>query len=254
MPLRAMIPYAPHPILFQIGPLAIRYYSLAYLIGFVLSYLALKKRYGKEKAEDLTTWIIVSVILGGRLGYFLFYSPATFIQDPLEVLYIWHGGMSFHGAFIAVVFALWLYGRQTKTPLLQIGDVIALPAAIGLALGRVANFLNGELVGTVTNVPWCMQFPGYLGCRHPSQLYEAVYMLIIAAVLYWQLRKKHEQGFIALLFIFLYGVFRFTFNFVRDDPRVLGISEGQWLSLAMILVAGWLLATKYKKSLAGMLA
>jgi phosphatidylglycerol---prolipoprotein diacylglyceryl transferase len=243
-----VIPYAPHPILFNIGPVAIRFYSLAYILAFVLIYYALKKRFGKERSEDLLTWIIVAVIVGGRLGEFIFYSPKTFWTDPLEILKIWHGGMSFHGGFIAVALVLWWYAKKHKMSFFAITDAGIIVGTFAIGVGRVANWLNGELVGTITNVPWCMQFPGYTGCRHPSQLYEAAYMFAIAGILLWQSRKKHQEGFISMLFIFLYGVFRFALNFFRDDPRWLGISTGQWLSLAMVLVAGYFLLTKYKKS------
>lgn len=244
-----MIPYTPHPIIFEIGPLAIRYYSLAYIIGFVAAYFALKKKFGKARAEDLLTWIVVSTILGGRIGYFLFYSPATFWTNPLEVLKIWQGGMSFHGALIAIVLGLIVYAKHNKVSVGAIADTLAVPGAFAYSLGRVANFLNGELVGTVSSVPWCMIFPGYDGCRHPSVLYEAAYGVILGFLLLWQSRKKHEEGFIAVLFVALYGVFRFITTFVRDDPRILGLSQGQILSAAMVVVGVWLLATKYKRSL-----
>jgi phosphatidylglycerol---prolipoprotein diacylglyceryl transferase len=244
-----MIPYAPHPILFQIGPLAIRYYSLVYILGFVLAYVALKTVYGKKLAEDIATAGLLAVIIGGRVGEFIFYSPRTFITDPLEILKIWHGGMSFHGALIAVVLTMIYMARKRKLSFWKLGDTVAAPMALTLGFGRIANFLNGELVGTVTNVPWCMQFPGFDGCRHPSQLYEAFYSFVLAGVLFWQSRKKHQEGFVFVLFVFLYGVFRFVFNFFRDDPRLFGISTGQYLSLAMILIAGYFLVTKYKKSL-----
>lgn len=247
-----MISYSPHPILFELGPLAIRYYSLAYIIGFIVTYVWLKKKYGGERAEDALFWIIIATIVGGRVGEFIFYSPSTFWTNPLEIIYIWHGGMSFHGALIALFLAVYWYCRKHKLAFGTFADTIVIPATLGIVLGRIANFLNGELVGTVTTVPWCMTFPGYLGCRHPSQLYEALYSLLIFGVLYWQYQKsarvKHQDGFLFALFVTLYGFLRFVFNFVRDDPRILGISTGQVLSLSMLIVGVWLLCTKYKKS------
>lgn len=242
-----MIPYEPHPILFYIGPVAIRFYSLAYILGFILAYIALKKRFGTKHADDSLLWIVIATIIGGRLGYFLFYSPITFVTDPLEVLKIWHGGMSFHGAILAIILVTWLYCRKHKLSWGTYLDTFAIPGAIALGFGRIANFLNGELVGTVTTVPWCMVFPGFDGCRHPSQLYESFYSFVLAGILYWQSKKKKRApGFISTLFALGYGIFRFLVTFVRDDPRVLGLSTGQWLCAVMIIVSVWLLSTKYK--------
>jgi phosphatidylglycerol---prolipoprotein diacylglyceryl transferase len=248
----SMIPYSPHPILFEIGPLAIRYYSLAYIIGFVCAYYALKKSFGKEKAEDLLFWLVLATIAGGRIGEFIFYSPSTFWTRPWEILFIWHGGMSFHGALIALIGTLYWYCKKHKLSFATTADVLVVPALIGNTLGRVANWLNGELVGIKTNVSWCMEFPDFSGCRHPSQLYEAFYSLVLLGIIYWQLKKqvrvKSQPGFIFALFIMLYGLLRFAFNFLRDDSRWLGISTGQILSLIMFAVGVYLLATKYKNS------
>lgn len=253
MQLRAMIPYTPHPVLFSIGPVVIRYYSLAYLLGFVFGYVALRKRFGKERAEDLLAWIVLAIIVGGRLGYVFLYAPQLLWTDPFEILMIWHGGMSFHGGLIGLVGAIWLYSRRTRVSMPALLDTLAVPGALALGLGRIANFLNGELVGIVSDVPWCMVFPGYEGCRHPSQLYEALYSFALAAILYWQLTRtkvhKDRAGFIAALFVSLYGLFRFLANFLREDPRVLGLSEGQFLSLSMLVIGLWLLGTKYKSEL-----
>ncbi len=243
-----MIPYTPHPILLEIGPVAIRYYSIAYLLGFLLGYLSLKKKFGKEIAEDLLTWIVLATIIGGRIGYFVFYSPTTFWIDPLEILRIWNGGMSFHGAVIALVVALALYAKRAKLSFEKIADSLVVPGAFAIGFGRIANFLNGELVGTLTSVPWCMEFPGFDGCRHPSPLYEAAYGFLLGFILLWQSRKKHQDGFLTVLFVTLYGVFRFVTTFVRDDPRILGLSEGQILSALMAIIGLWFLATKYKRS------
>jgi phosphatidylglycerol:prolipoprotein diacylglycerol transferase len=249
-----MIPYTPHPVLFSIGTIDIRFYSLAYLIGFILAYFAMRKRFGKNIAEDALVWIVLAVIIGGRLGYFIFYSPQTFWQDPFEIFKIWRGGMAFHGAFIAVVIAIVLFIRRSKNiSFAQLADTLVIPAAIALGLGRIANFLNGELVGTVTNVIWCVQFPGFEGCRHPSQLYEAAYSFAIAGILWWQSKRrekiKYKDGFLATIFIGLYGLLRFSTNFLREDPRILGVSEGQLLSFVMLAIAAYLLAAKYKSDL-----
>lgn len=243
-----MIPYEPHPILFSLGPLAVRYYSLAYIAGFLLAYRWLKQAFNKEIAEDALTWIVLGTIIGGRVGYFIFYSPATLLSDPLELFRLWHGGMSFHGGLIGITAASAWFTRLRKIQFWEFADIMIIPAAIGLGLGRIANFLNGELVGTITNVNWCMQFPGFNGCRHPSQLYEAAYSFAIAGIVYWQSRKKTERGYLFAVFLALYGISRFLVTFLREDPRWFGLSEGQYLSLVVLAIGVWLLGTKYKKS------
>lgn len=250
-----MIPYTPHPILFSLGPVDIRFYSLAYIAGFLLVYAFLRKRIGKDKAEDALIWLVLATIIGGRLGYFFFYSISTFWTDPLEVLLIWHGGMSFHGALIMLIAAFWWWCKKRGEAFWSLADVLVLPAAIALGLGRIANFLNGELLGPATNVPWCVQLPQALSCVHPSPLYEAMYSFAIAGILYWQSKKKHEAGFMFWLFVFLYGVLRTIVNIWRDEPRILlGLSEGQLLSLIMALIAAIVISRKYKKSVSRVLA
>ena len=259
-----MIPYEPHPILVNlpnplrlflphVGDIAIRYYSLAYLIGFLLTYYWLRRKYGAQRAEDAVLYVALATIVGGRLGEFIFYSPQTFWTDPLEILKIYHGGMSFHGAFIALCATLYWYTKKHRISFLEFSDTVIIPATAGIILGRIANFLNGELVGTQTSVPWCMEFPGYSGCRHPSQLYEAIYTLITLGVLLLVYRKGKKTvftpGFLTVIFITLYGVLRLLANFLRDDPTFFALSTGQWLSLCMALIGAYLLGTNYKKSL-----
>jgi phosphatidylglycerol:prolipoprotein diacylglycerol transferase len=231
----------------SIGPVAIRYYGLAYAIGFLLVYAALRRSSLSEHADDLTLRVMLGVILGGRIGEFVFYRPAALLSDPLSVLRIWEGGMSFHGGLIGCAIALAWYAHSRKLSLLRIADIIVIPASIALVLGRVANFLNGELIGTVTSVPWCVIVEGWTGCRHPSPLYEAGYSLVIAlvlAALWWRAKRTQTplvNGKLFGVFLVLYGVFRFTLNFFRDDIRYLGISTGQYLSLLTALVGVWLL-------------
>jgi phosphatidylglycerol:prolipoprotein diacylglycerol transferase len=242
-----MIPFTPSPVLFSIGPVAVRFYGLAYAIGFLLSYWALRRSSLREHADDLTLWIMVGVIVGGRVGEFIFYSPTTFFTDPLEVLRIWHGGMSFHGGLLGTLIALGWYTHKHKLSLLHLADILVFPASIAIILGRIANFLNGELVGTVTNVPWCIVMEGVQGCRHPNPLYEAFYTLIILAVLLgmrWHAKRtntKRAEGALFAVFLVLYGALRFVFNFWREDLRFLGISTGQYLSIATLLFGAWLL-------------
>lgn len=245
----AMIEFTPSPILLSIGPLAIRYYSLAYLIGFLAAWYLLWKSPFREHAEDLTLWVALSVILGGRLGYVLFYAPSLLWTDPLETLAIWHGGMSFHGGLLGCFTAVTLYVRSRKLPFFALADLITLPALIGIILGRLANFLNGELVGTMTSVPWCVIIDGVAGCRHPSPLYEAAYtlvILIVVTILLWRKannKLRLSDGAIFGVFLVLYGLFRTIANIWRDDPRwFLGLGTGQWLSILTLFAGIGLLA------------
>ena len=244
-----MILYTPTPVLFSIGPLAIRYYSLAYILGFIFCWFALRKKYG-EQGEEILVYVMLATIIGGRLGEFLFYSPSTFITDPLEILQIWHGGMSFHGAILALVLVLAWYARRRRLSFLALADTLVVPATGALVLGRIANFFNGELYGTVTNVPWCVQVSGVSGCRHPSPLYEAAYTLAIFIVLFVLVHGRSElskqKGFLFFMFVTMYGVFRFVENFWRDDLRWLGLSTGQYLCILMVILGSYMLATKYK--------
>ncbi|MBN1274953.1 prolipoprotein diacylglyceryl transferase [Candidatus Woesearchaeota archaeon] len=248
------------PIIFSIGPLEVRWYGLVYVIGFLLAYWWLRKlaREGQirnlteENAEQFLILLIIGVVIGGRLFEFLFYQWDVLVTTPLQVLRIWEGGMSFHGGLIGVALVTWWFTRKHGVPLLELGDALAIPAAFSLFLGRIANYINSELVGKVTDAAWCVRFPeaaapGNNGCRHPSQLYEALKNLAIFGTLSWAWRRRAEKpGLIMWLFITLYGLLRFIVNFWRDDPvALLGISTGQALSLLMFLIGGAALAWRY---------
>ena len=251
----AMIEFTPTPVLISIGPLAIRYYSLAYLIGFLAAWYLFSKSAFREHAEDLTLWVALGVILGGRLGYVLFYAPQLFWTDFLEMFAIWRGGMSFHGGLLGCITAVVLYARSRKLAFFKLADILILPGLIGVVLGRLANFLNGELVGTITNVPWCVVIKGTAGCRHPSPLYEAAYSLIIllvVSIILW--RKANNKlrlpdGAVFGVFMVLYGLFRTITTLWRDDPRwFLGLSTGQWLSTLTLLAGIGLLAWLHRNA------
>lgn len=249
-----------NPTLVTLGPFEIRYYGLVYAIGFIAAYFLLRWIAKKDKIRNLTPdrtdiliiYLILGAIIGARVLLFVFYHPATFITNPLEVLIIWHGGMSFHGGLIGAVIAGLLFCRKYKVSFYKLGDFLVIPLAFFLFIGRIANFINGELVGTRTNVPWCVVFPGYEGCRHPSQLYEALKNLVIFFVLLFvytkeNIKKRLKDGVIFWSFVLMYGVLRFILNFWRESPRFLGISGGQYLSLAMALVAIVALLLIHKK-------
>ncbi|NVO28260.1 prolipoprotein diacylglyceryl transferase [Donghicola sp. C2-DW-16] len=273
--MQAIIPYpnfSPELFSIEIGgfAFALRWYALAYiaglLIGWQLIVQALKSPRlwpGEQppmtprQVEDLLTWIIIGVILGGRLGFVLLYKPAYYMANPSEILMVWHGGMAFHGGFIGVVVASWLYASKYNIPKWQMADALAMATPAGLMLGRIANFINAELWGRPTNVPWAMIFPtDHLGLpRHPSQLYEAgLEGLLLGSVILWMVwgrKVTRTPGIVAGTFFLGYGLSRFVVEFFREsDPQFyeanphgyalwvgdFGVSMGQLLSLPMVII------------------
>lgn len=248
------------PIALSLGPLAIRWYSLAYLFGILLAWLMLWRNnrkyslgYTKSQMEDLVFYITMGIIIGGRLGYACFYGGAEMWLKPWHLLELWKGGMSFHGGIIGVIIAAWLYARTYKWSFLQATDLVAIFCPIGIFLGRIANFINDELWGRVTDVAWAVRFPagGYLP-RHPSQLYEAFFEGIVLFVLLnwlWSKEKfRNTYGLASGLFILLYGIFRMCMEQFRQPDIQLGFffekfTMGQMLSLPLVLlgigVLGW---------------
>ncbi len=239
------------PIALKFGPITIYWYGLMYLIGFLGAFgccyqsrLAQSTPWKTDEIMDLFFYAAWGVILGGTWGYLLFYDPQMFLQDPLRALRFWEAGRSFHGGLLGVVIALMIFARVHKRALLDIGDFIAPAVPIGLATGRVGNFINGELWGRVTDMPWGIVFPGAGSLpRHPSQLYEfgteGVGLFII---LYWYTRKPRPRGAASGLFLAGYGVFRFLVEFFREPDADQGylalgwVTKGQVLSLPMILI------------------
>ncbi|MFH1174278.1 MAG: prolipoprotein diacylglyceryl transferase [archaeon] len=252
-----------NPVLFSIGPLSIRYYGIIYALGFILAYLLLRHfvKQGKIKhmqlkdVDDYIMWLVLGVVVGARvIDYVFFYWPAIF-TDPVGIFRIWEGGLSFHGGLLGAALVTYWYCKKKKIFFYDLADLLVIPAALALFLGRIANFINGELWGTITDVPWCVQFQGAEGCRHPSQLYEAAYTIIIFFSLLFVHNKKktaskhsflHTPGFVFWLFWLLYGLFRFVENFWREDPRLFGISMGQYACIGMVIVAAIML-TRLRK-------
>lgn len=232
------IPYpAIDPVAIALGPLAVKWYGLAYVAGLVLGrfyVMALLKRnrlwpgdkppFSREQADDLLLFMTVGVLLGGRLGYVLFYQPLTYVTDPLEVLAVWHGGMSFHGALIGSIVAIALFARRVGANVWSVLDVCAAATPMGLFFGRLANFINAELWGRVSDVPWAMVFPGAGPApRHPSQLYEAMLEgAVLFAVLWWLTHNKlalRRPGIVGGAFMAGYGVARSICELFREpDP------------------------------------
>ena len=257
-----------NPILAQIGPISIRYYGLVYALGFLFTYLYLLKKIKNKKIkltidelDSLLIYLILGVIIGGRIGEFIFFQPTTLINNPLEIIYIWHGGMSFHGGLIGVLGALILFSKKHKKQFYEILDNLLIPLSIVLIFGRLANFINGELVGTITTISWGVNFHNELNTlgeriyRHPSQIYEAIKNLILATTLILmsklKITKKYydQKGFITWTFMLIYGLGRTITDIWRDDGHWLfGIfSTGQLLSMIMTIIAIYVLITKYFK-------
>ena len=253
MPLFA-IPYpAVDPVLIELGPFVIRWYALAYIAGLVIGWrwcLMLAKRpplfVTPEAIDDFLVWATLGVVLGGRLGYVLFYKPDYYLANPLEALQVWHGGMSFHGGALGVVLAIVLFCRQRRINFLAFGDIIVCAAPIGLFFGRIANFINSELWGRVTDVPWAMVFPnGGPLPRHPSQLYEAVLEGIVLFIIVNGLERftriRERPGALSGVFLIGYGIARIIAEFFREPDAFLGflafgLTMGQILSLPFVLV------------------
>ena len=250
------------PVLISIGPLAIRWYSLAYIAGiligwrYILGLAAARKCDGIDAAaiDDLIVWLVLGVILGGRLGYVLFYKAGYYLANPLEAFYIWQGGMSFHGGAIGVILAMALFSRKRGIAFLPLADMVVCAVPIGLFFGRIANFINGELFGRPTDVDWAVVFPrGGPDPRHPSQLYESlleglVLFLILAAL--WRFtRLRDRPGALGGVFLMGYGAFRFFVEFFREPDAHLGFlfagaTMGQLLSLPLIVAGLWLVARR----------
>ena len=259
------------PVLLQIGPFALRWYALAYVAGILLGW-----RYGvglvknarlwggqaptatPAQIDDLILWLTLGVIVGGRLGYVLFYAPQLIWTDPLEILQVWHGGMSFHGGLLGVTIAIIGFARANRIDMFKLGDLVAPCIPIGLFTGRIANFINGELWGRATDAPWGVVFPhGGPLARHPSQLYEAALEGIVLFVLLWLATHRwlwlQRRGALMGLFLLGYGVFRMALENVREPDSFmpdfpLGLTMGILLSLPMALIGAFLIWRAMKET------
>jgi len=247
------------PVLVNLGPLEIRYYGLVYVLAFLLVYLyfdyLIKKReikLEKEELFDLILYVMVGVLVGSRLVHAIFWEPMYYLTQPWKILYIWEGGMAFHGGLIGVVVATYLFWKKIgkKVPLAKFADHLSIVAVLMLAFGRIANFINGELPGRITNVNWCWQFPGYESCRHPQVLYSAAKrFLVFGWLVFLSTRKRFKDGFVFWNMLFLMGIGRFVVDFYREDALLLGLTAGQYLSLVMIFVGAYALAKHYRKDI-----
>jgi phosphatidylglycerol---prolipoprotein diacylglyceryl transferase len=251
------------PIAFQLGPLAVRWYGLMYLVAFVLFVVLGKVRarrnlltgWHPRDVDDMLFYGVFGVILGGRLGYVLFYKPLHYLAHPLEILQVWSGGMSFHGGFLGVLVALWLFARNRDKRFLDVTDFVAPLVPLGLAAGRLGNFINGELVGRVTDVPWGMVFPQVDGLpRHPSQLYQfGLEGVLLFLLLWWYAGRTRPMGAVSAMFLIGYGAFRFIAEYAREPDHFLGFlaggfTMGQWLSLPMMAAGAVMLVWSSRRA------
>ena len=262
------------PVALQLGPVAIHWYGITYLVAFALFYWLGTRRlrhppfalqsgpqaWARRDIEDILFYGVIGVVAGGRIGYCLFYKPAYYLSHPLEILAVWQGGMSFHGGMLGVLVAMAVYARLRQRRWLQVTDLIAPCVPVGLASGRIGNFINGELWGRLTdpNLPWGMVFPnsGTLQPRHPSQLYQfALEGVLLFALLWWYARGGRPEGRrlgqVSGAFLVGYGVMRFVAEYFREPDAHLGLlalklSMGQWLCVPMVVagVAMWVWASR----------
>ena len=248
------------PVLIELGPFQIRYYGLFYALGFVIAYFLIsyfaKRRQlslTKDDVADFLVYVIVGVVLGARLVYVFAYNPIFYLQNPLEIIAIWHGGLSFHGGLLGAIIAAYIFCRRKKIAFYDLADIAVVPVALALALGRLGNFMNAELYGRITNVDWCIDYSKNKfienlpsGCRHPSQIYASIKNLAIFTVL-WVIKDKNlPKGFMFWSFIALYGLFRTFIEFFRAPDEQIGFifnyfTMGQLLSFPLFLVGLFML-------------
>lgn len=249
------------PVAIQLGPVAVRWYGLMYLVGFVawllLGRIRARQRpelgYTAKDLDDILFFGVIGVVLGGRLGYVLFYKFSEYVHDPLRILYVWEGGMSFHGGFLGVILAMAWYARRTRRHWFSVTDFIAPLVPLGLGAGRLGNFINAELWGRPTDLPWAVIFPNVdAQPRHPSQLYEfALEGAALFLILWLFSSRPRPLGAVSGVFLIGYGAFRFLVEYTREPDSYLGVlamgfTMGQWLSLPMILGGIVMLAWAYR--------
>lgn len=237
------------PILFKLGALEIRYYGIIYALGFVIAYLFMAhyikkgkvKNMNTKKLDDLILYLLIGVVVGSRLFYTIFYPPYLLFTAPLSALKVWEGGLAFHGGLIGVVLVIYLFSKKHKVKKMEILDALVIPTSLALAFGRIANFTNHELYGYVTNVPWCVNFKGVIGCRHPYQIYAFITHILLFGILILIYKNQKRIGTTFWNFVLFYGVFRFITDFFKVEQKFIGLGIGQIMSLVMIGLSIYLL-------------
>lgn len=260
----------PDPIAFALGPVGVHWYGLMYLLGFVAA-IALGRMRAQQpwrnwtalQVDDLIFYGALGVIIGGRVGYVLFYDFAHFVQEPWSIFVLWKGGMSFHGGFLGVLFAVWLFARRYKKAYFDVVDFVAPLVPIGLGAGRIGNFINAELPGRAADasLPWAMQWPGVDHLVHPSPLYQAVSEGVLLFLIVWFFSWRPRPRYaVSGVFALCYGCFRFSTEFFREPDAHIGYLAGGWLtmgqllSLPLVLVGIFLLVLAYRKRIMPVIA
>ncbi len=253
------------PVAIELGPLVIRWYALAYIVGLLLGWRLARRLAARpgwnitaDGVDDLLFYVTLGVILDGRLGYVLFYQPDYYAANPLQILYVWRGGMSFHGGLIGVLVAAIYFARRTGVHPLEVSDLLAAVAPLGLFFGRIANFINGELWGRPTDVPWAVIFPmAGPEPRHPSQLYEALLegllLFVILQAMAWRPRRPEQMGMLTGVFLLGYGLARSFVELYREPDAQLGylwggLTMGQILSIPLVLAGLYLLLRAFRSA------
>ena len=238
-------------IFLQIAGLQIHWYGVMYLLAFVMAFILVRRlqKYrslylDSEEWSYILSWAIIGVLVGGRLGYVLFYEPMYFLLNPLDIFAVWKGGMSSHGGFVGVALAMWWAASRHNIPIWKLADIVVVPIAIGLSFGRLGNYINYELYGTVTTLPWGIAIPGVEGLRHPTQLYAVIKDLLIAGICFYHISRTAPilPGRTFALFLMLYGGLRFLTEFVRAQQYelFLGLSRGQLYTIPIFLIGVFL--------------
>lgn len=244
-----------NPTLLSLGPLEIRWYGIVYVVGFFLSiwwmfYLRKRGKLNLEKDDiwDFVFYSMLGVLIGSRV-FMIFWQPEIYLLKPWNLLKFWQGGMSFHGGFVGIITAAWFYCKKKNINFWKMADIMSVPTIFALALGRIANFINGELVGRVLKGKWCVVFPQYDEvCRHPSTLYAAGKRFIVFGwLVFLTFKEEFKPGFIFWNFVFFEGLGRIIVDFYREDVLHFGLSLGQLFSLAMVIVALWFFIKYYKR-------
>ncbi|MBI4139892.1 prolipoprotein diacylglyceryl transferase [Candidatus Woesearchaeota archaeon] len=237
-----------NPVIFSVGPVMIKWYGLFFALGFLSSYFFVRSRIKKGilsiNSDDLDLfmiWLVVGIVSGARIAFVIFYDISSYLSNPLEIFAVWHGGLSFHGGLAGALIVGFIFCHRKNIDFLHFSDQWIIPAGFALGLGRIANFINGELYGRPTFLSWGVVFSGVDGARHPSQLYESAKNFFIFGLLFWKKDAHWPVGLRTGLFLVLYGFFRFSIEFVRQPEIVLaGLTMGQWLSLPVFLVGAWM--------------
>lgn len=250
-----MIVHNINPVILDLpGPFEIRWYGLMYVLGFLFTYYYAKRQINKGKlnitVKQLDTFLgaaILAMILGARLFYTIFYNPSYFLASPLDFFAVWKGGLSFHGGLVGIIIVAAWFVRKHKIDFLKFADVLIVPIVLANALGRFGNFVNGEIYGIVSSLPWAVVFPLVEGARHPTQLYAVFYNVVIFFTLLLTKDKFRENGRVFGVFLVMYSVFRFINEFFKDLP-VYGLKTGQWLTIPLLFIGLWLLFRKGLKT------